>query len=69
MDVPDDTDPGPQDLLLWPQYTHTQGLQKSCGGKGMARPLPQEESTSTLALTGFCFSSPLTSKMVLLYYA
>ena len=36
----------------------------------MARPLPQEESALTLALTGFyCFSSPLTSKMVLPYYA
>ena len=34
-----------------------------------ARPLPQEESTPTLALTGFyCFSRPLTSKKVLLYY-
>ena len=70
MDVPDDTDPGQQDLLLWPQHTHTHGLQKSCGGKGTARPLPQEESAPTLALTGFyCFSRPLTSKMVLLYYA
>ena len=30
----------------------------------------QEESAPTLALTGFyCFSWPLTSKMVLLYYA
>ena len=28
-----DADPGPQDLLLWPQYTNTHGLQKSCGGK------------------------------------
>ena len=36
----------------------------------MARPLSQEESTRTLALTGFyCFSRPLTSKKVLLYYA
>ena len=36
----------------------------------MAQPLPQEESTPTLALTGFyCFSRPLTSKKVLLYYA
>ena len=42
-DAPDDADPGPQDLLLWPQYTNTHGLPKSCGGKGMARPLPQEE--------------------------
>ena len=36
----------------------------------MARPLPQEESALTLALTGFyCFSRPLTSKKVFLYYA
>ena len=34
------------------------------------RPLPQEERALTLALTSFyCFSRPLTSKMVLLYYA
>ena len=65
-----DADPGQQDLLLWLQYTNTHRLQKSCGGKGTAWPLPQEESTPTLALTGFyCFSRPLTSKMVLLYYA
>ena len=52
------------------QYTNTHELEKSCGGKGMARPLSQEESALTLALTGFyCFSGPLTSKMVLLYYA
>ena len=36
----------------------------------MVWPLSQEESAWTLALTGFyCFSSPLTSKMVLPYYA
>ena len=36
----------------------------------MPRPLPQEGSPLTLALTGFyCFSRPLTSKKVLLYYA
>ena len=70
MDAPDDADPSPQDLLLWLQYTDIHGLQKSYGGKGMARPLYQEESTLTLALTGFyCFSRPLTSKKVLLYYA
>ena len=34
------------------------------------RPLSQEENAPTLALTGFyCFSRPLASKMVLLYYA
>ena len=34
------------------------------------QPLPQKGSTLTLALTGFyCFSRPLTSKKVLLYYA
>ena len=45
-DVPDDTDPGLQDRLLWPQYTNTHRLQKSCGGKGTAQPLSQEESAS-----------------------
>ena len=36
----------------------------------MAWPLSQEESSPTLALTGFYwFSRPLTSKKVLLYYA
>ena len=29
-------DPGLQDPVLWLQYTNTQGLQKSCGEKGMA---------------------------------
>ena len=43
-----DADLGPQDLLLRFQYsnTHTHGLQTSCGAKGMAWPLSQEESTS-----------------------
>ena len=40
-----DTDSGPQDPL-WLQYSNTQGLQKSCGGKGTARPLFQEVSAS-----------------------
>ena len=36
----------------------------------MPRPLSLEESAPTLALTGFyCFSRPLTSNMVLIYYA
>ena len=36
----------------------------------MVQPLSQEESTPTLALTGFyCFSRPLTSKMLLIYSA
>ena len=64
-----DADPSPQDPVLWLQYTNTHGLQKSCGGKGTAWPLSQD-SALTLALTGFyCFSRPLTSKTVLLYYA
>ena len=41
-----DADPGPQDPVLWLQYTNTHGLQKSCAGKGTVRPLSQEESTS-----------------------
>ena len=36
----------------------------------MSRPLSQEESPSTLALTGFyCFSGHITLRMVLIYYA
>ena len=43
---------------------------KSCGGKGTARPLSQEESALTLALTGFyCFPGHITLRMVLIYYA
>ena len=38
-----DADPGPQDLLLWPQYAHTHRLQKSCGEKGAAWPLSKLE--------------------------
>ena len=33
------------------------GLPKSCGGQGMARPLSQGESASTLAWTGFSWLS------------
>ena len=43
---------------------------ESCGGKGRAQPLSQEESTLTLALTGFyCFSGHITLRMILIYYA
>ena len=67
---PPDADPGLQDPVLWLQHTNTHRLQKSCGEKGLAWPLSQEESILALALTGFyCFSRPLTSKMVLIYYA
>ena len=45
-DALDDADPGQQDLLWWLPYTNTHGLQRSCGGKGTARPLSQEESAS-----------------------
>ena len=49
------------------KYTRT---TESCGGKGMVRALSQEESTPTLALTGFyCFSGHITLKMALIYYA
>ena len=54
-----DVDPDPQDPL-WLQYTHTQGLQKSCGGKGMVRPLSQEESARPLPGQAFIvFLGPL----------
>ena len=43
---------------------------KSCGGKGTAQPLSQEESTWILALTGFyCFSGHISLRMILIYYA
>ena len=55
---------------MWLQYSNTNGLQTPCGGKGTVWPLSQEERAPTLSLTGFyCFSRPLTSKTVLLYYA
>ena len=38
-----DTDPSQQDLLLWPQYANTHGLQKSCGVNGAAWPLSKLE--------------------------
>ena len=39
------------------KYTWT---TESCGGRGTARPLSQEESAPTLALTGFyCFLGPV----------
>ena len=38
-----DADPGPQDPVLWLQYTNTHGLQKSCGEKGAAWPLSKLE--------------------------
>ena len=48
------------------KYTRT---TESCGGKGSVWPLSLGEGSLTLALTGFyCFSGPLTSKMVLIYY-
>ena len=56
--------------VLWRQQTNTQGLQKSCGEKGTARPLSQEEKASTLALTGFyCFSGHITLRMIFIYCA
>ena len=49
------------------KYTWT---TESCGGKRTARPLSQEKSVLTLALTGFyCFSGHITLRTVLIYYA
>ena len=70
-----DTDPGPQDPVLWLQYTNTHGLQKSCGEKRMAWPLSEWERARgpegpTSAWTGFyCFFGYITWRMVLIYYA
>ena len=66
-----DEDPGPQwnpcVVAAMDKFTQT---TESCGGKGRARLLSQEECTLTLALTGFyCFSGHITLRMVLIYYA
>ena len=79
-----DADLSLQDLLLRFQYsnTHTHGLQRSCGGKGTARPLSQEENASerlrhslkggvpTLALTKLLqvFPAPYIKEGPLLLY-
>ena len=56
--------------VLWLQWTNSHRLPESCGEKGMARPLFQEESAPTLAWTGFyCFSGHITLRMILIYYA
>ena len=61
-----DADPGQQDPVLWLQETNTQ--DKYNPTKGLAQPLPQEESAPTLALAGFyCFSEHKTLRMVLIY--
>ena len=53
--------------LRWDKFTQTTELH---GRKGTAQQLSQEESTLTLALTGFyCFSGHITLRMVLIYYA
>ena len=65
-----DADPGRQDPVLWRQKTNTHGLPSPVEEKGMVWPLSQEESTPTLALTGFyCFSGHITLRMILIYCA
>ena len=65
----DDADPGLQDPCVVAAMDRFTRTTESCGGKGMARPLSQGESTPTLALTGFyCFSGHITLRMVLIYY-
>ena len=49
------------------KYTQT---TESCGGRGTAQPLCQEEYAPTLTLTGFyCFSGHITLRMTLIYSA
>ena len=61
--------------VLWLQWTNSHGLQKSCGEKGMAWPLPKWErargpESLTPAWTGYyCFSGYITLRMILIYYA
>ena len=62
-----DVDPGPRrDQCV---VDAIDKFTQTCGGKGKAQPLSQEESTSTLALAGFyCFSGHITLRMILIYY-
>ena len=56
--------------VLWLRRDKFTQTSKSCGGKGKAGPLSQEESAPTLALIGFfCFSGPITLRMIVIYYA
>ena len=56
--------------VLWLRRDKFTGTTESCGRKGTARPLSQEQSTPPLALTGFyCFSGHIILRMVLIYYA
>ena len=56
--------------VLWLRRDKFSWTTESCGGKGMAQPLSQEESTLTLALTGYyCFSGHITLRMILIYCA
>ena len=65
-----DVDPGWRDPCAVAAMDKFTGTPESCGEKGMAPPLSQEESTQTLELAGFyCFSGRITLKMILIYYA
>ena len=65
-----DVDPGLWDLCVVAAMHKFPRTTESCGGKGTAHPLSQEESTSTLVLTGFySFSGHITLRMILIYYA
>ena len=65
-----DVDPGPRrDQCVADAIDKFTQTTESCGGKGKAQPLSQEESASTLALAGFyCFSGHITLRMILIYY-
>ena len=64
-----DADPGLQDPVFGAMDKYTQTTE-SCGGKGTAQPLSQEESALTLSLKGFyCFSAHITLRLILIYYA
>ena len=62
-------DPGQQNPCAVAAMDRFTWTTKSCGEKGTAGPLSQEESAWTLALTGFyCFSGHIILRMILIYY-
>ena len=65
-----DADPGRRDTSVVAETRQIHTDYWVLWRKREAQPLSQEESASTLALTGFyCFSGHITLRMILIYYA
>ena len=63
-----DADPGPQDPVLWVQYTNIHRVQKSCGGKGLAWPPSKRERVRGLERAQER-ADPRLDRLLLLFWA